>query len=342
MSSRQVRTVPRPIVAPASECPVVPGPVPSFSIVIPVYNGAVTVGGAVESALGQTVAPLEVIVVDDGSADDLGAALAPYEGRITLVRKPNGGTASAINAALRRASGDFMAVLDADDAYEPERIEALGELAAARPDLDLLATDGLLEVGGCVVGRYCVETPFVREDQRAAILDRCFVLIPAIRREALVAAGGFDEAFRIVYDWDCYLRLILGGAKAGLVDVPLYRYRLGTESLTGNRPATLRETVTMLESVVYPGLGAGERATLNGALARERPRALLAEAEAALRTGDRDARRRSLAVVLSREFGPRTRLKASIGTLVPRLAGRQLAARDATTGKSHLRRNDPR
>ncbi len=286
----------RPFLAPPAG-DVAPVPAPSFSIIIPVYNGAATIGRAIASALDQTVRALEVVVVDDGSTDDLDTALDPYEGKITLLRKPNGGGASAFNAGVRAASGDFVAMLDADDAYERERIEALAELGAARPDLDLLATDLYLEIDGRIEGRFSTTTPFVVDDQRAGIFDRCFVLAPAIRRERLLAIGGQDEALRIGYDWDCYLRLILGGSKAGVVDVPLYRYRFAPESLTGDRPAALRARVTMLTKATRnPDLRPDEREALERAITLNTRRALLSEAEAALRGGEVDARRRALAV----------------------------------------------
>src|SRR5881397_737144 len=157
------------------ERPAEPGPPPSFSVIIAAYQAAHTIGEAVESALEQTSPPHEVIVCDDGSTDDLAGTLTPYGGRIVLLRKENGGAASARNVALRAASGEFVAQLDSDDAFLPTRLEALGELAGARPDLDILATDANFEVDGHVVGRFYGSQPFPIEHQRTAIFDRCFV-----------------------------------------------------------------------------------------------------------------------------------------------------------------------
>ena len=171
--------------------------VPSFSVVIPAYNASGTIAEAVESVLGQTVRPLEVVVVDDGSTDDIEGALAPYRHDISLVRKEGGGGASALNAGLHAVSGDFVAQLDADDAYAPERLEALRELGARQADLDILATDAYLEAEGEVVGRFSTGTPFADHDQRVSIFDRCFMLLPAMRRERLLAIGGQDESMRL-------------------------------------------------------------------------------------------------------------------------------------------------
>src|SRR5439155_21073872 len=177
----------RPVRAPPPRTPVEPaGERPTFSVIIPAYQAADSVGGAIESALAQTLAPDEIVVCDDGSTDDLDAALAPYLDCIVLVRKENGGVASALNAAAARATGDFLVVLDSDDAYLPTRLEAMSALASARPDLDVLSTDALLEVEGRTVARFYTKAqPFPVEGQREAILDRCFLFAPAVRRDRL-------------------------------------------------------------------------------------------------------------------------------------------------------------
>jgi hypothetical protein len=113
------------------------GPAPTFSIVIAAYNAAGTIAEAVESALAQTLPPIEVIVGDDGSTDRTAAVLGPYRERVRYFRQEHRGVAATRNAALEIARGDFFAVLDADDAYLPERLEALAALSATRPDLDL-------------------------------------------------------------------------------------------------------------------------------------------------------------------------------------------------------------
>ena len=131
-----------------------------------------------------------MIVCDDGSTDDLEGALAPFLERITLIRKENGGEATAKNAAAHEASGDFLVILDADDVYLPERLAALAELARARPDLDVLTSDAVLEVDGEAVRRcYTPELPFEVEDQRSAILRRNFVFGLAARAPRALPRG---------------------------------------------------------------------------------------------------------------------------------------------------------
>jgi glycosyltransferase involved in cell wall biosynthesis len=332
---------------PPADRPLPAGRVPTFSVVITAYQAARFISEAVESALGQTVRAHEVIVCDDGSTDDLETVLAPYRDEIVYLRKERGGTSSAINAAARAASGDFVAVLDADDAYLPERLEALGELASARPDLDILATDAYVEIDGRVVGRFNERVEFAVDDQRTAILERCFCAWPAYRRSRLLAAGGYDESLVIAHDWECPIRLIIGGSRAGLVDEPLYRYRMRPKSLTADRLASLRWRLKMFEKPeLRHGLDPIELQVLARSVATQRRSLLLTEAEAAVRAGDPDARRRSLRVAVARGIGLRSRLAGAASAIVPSLARRVLERRARVLGVSRLghsfARDEPR
>jgi glycosyltransferase involved in cell wall biosynthesis len=319
-----------------------PAPPPTFSILIPVYNAAATVGEAIESALGQTRPPHEVVVCDDGSTDDLDRALAPFLDRVLLVRQSNRGGAAALNAAAGRASGDFVALLDADDVYLPERLEALSELVVARPDLDILTTDAFYVSGGRVVGRFNgPANPFATDAQREAILERCFIIVPAVRRSRLLDEGGWDESLSIGYDWDCWLRLILGGSLAGSVDQPLVNYCLHDSSLSARRVESLQSRLTILErAVMHPRLTASERAVLEESLARHRRTALLAEAQEAIRGARPDARARSLAVAREQRFGRRTRFRALVLAHTPARLRRRLLPLLGFGGRTERRHVD--
>jgi hypothetical protein len=327
----------RSFVTPIPEQAVEPGGIPGFSVLIATYQAAHVIGEAIESALGQTVDPHEIVVCDDGSTDDLDAALAPYRDRITLIRQPNRGEAAAKNAAARVASAEFIAILDADDVYLPERIQALGQLAAARPDLDLLTTDAFLEVGGRRLRRcYGDAFPFVVDDQRTGILERNFIFgLAAVRRRRLLDAGGFEESIRTATDWECWIRLILDGAVAGLVNEPLARYRLRTESLSASRVGLLRGRVATLEKTAsHPGLRLEERRTVSRSLASQRRELTLLEAQAALARRQADARRRALKIAKDAGYGLPTRCKASVSAVAPRLVGRWLASGDRWVRRS--------
>jgi glycosyltransferase involved in cell wall biosynthesis len=99
-----------------------PGP-PTISVVITTYNSAEFVSSAVESVLAQTAPAHEIIVVDDGSTDETQAVLQRYAGRIVIIGKSNGGCASARNAGICRATGEWIALLDSDDIWKHDKLE---------------------------------------------------------------------------------------------------------------------------------------------------------------------------------------------------------------------------
>jgi glycosyltransferase involved in cell wall biosynthesis len=294
---------------------------PSFAIVIPAYQAADTVGDAVRSALDQVHPAEEVIVVDDGSTDDLEGALVAFQGDIRLIQKKNGGGASALNAGAAEASSDFVAILDSDDLYHPRRIQALAELAAARPgprSRHNRRRHGPRRRAGGDVRR----VQRLRDhDQRKAILWSCFPGgWPAVRRSRLRAIGGFDERMRIAYDWDCWLRLIMAGSLAGFVDEPYYEYRLRPGSLTSGRQESLWYRVWLLEKAKRePGLSREERRLLRRSIRSHRTRAVYSEMQADLH--GRDARYRLARHAFS-NVTPRARLDAALGVIAPSLARR--------------------
>lgn len=116
----------------------IPNPI---SVVIPLYNKAAYVARAVTSVLSQTRVPREVIVVDDGSTDD-GARIVDGLGSsiVRTVRQPNQGPGVARNTGLLHASGDWVALLDADDVWLPNHLEEIAQLIATYPDAALVST----------------------------------------------------------------------------------------------------------------------------------------------------------------------------------------------------------
>jgi cellulose synthase/poly-beta-1,6-N-acetylglucosamine synthase-like glycosyltransferase len=307
---------------------------PSFSVIIAAYQVADLVSDSVESALTQTLAPREVVVCDDGSTDDIAEALYPFRDRITLIRKENGGEASAKNVAARAASSEFVVILDADDTFLPERLEALSEFIQERPDLDILTTDAYLDLNGQTVRRcYAEGFRFVVDDQRSGILGNNFIFgHAAVRRDRLLSVGGFDESIQFATDWECWIRMILAGSRVGLVDEPLAHYRLRLGSLSSQRAHMFAGFIQTLEKTAgAPGLSSAEREVIEHSLARNQHRLLLAEAREALITGSPHARRRALAVVAGSGFGAGTRLKALVAAASPAIAGRVLAGREQET-----------
>jgi glycosyltransferase involved in cell wall biosynthesis len=311
-----------------------PGPAPTFSVIVAAYNVADVIGDALESIQAQTVAPLEVIVCDDGSTDDLERAVEPYRDAIVLLRRQNGGEAAAKNTAAAAATGDFVAILDADDVYFPTRLEALSALAQARPDLDILTTDGFLSVGNQIIRRnYDRSWHFETADQRRAILERNFIFgLAAVRREQLLQQGGFDEAIRWTTDWDLWLRLILAGARAGCVPEPLALYRLRETSLTAQRRDLLLGKLATLEKAQHnPNLRGDEPRILERSLASYRRDLALLDLREAVAAGKAGARRRALGVLRTPGYRFRTRLDAVAMVVAPAVSGRVLRRRAQRT-----------
>ena len=329
------------LLAPAPPAGLGPGAVPSFSVVIPAYGVSAYVADAVRSALDQTVAAVDVVVVDDGSPDDVVAPLAPYRDRITLVRQTNQGPGAAKLAGARAAHGEFVALLDGDDTYLPERLERLGRAAAERPDLDILVTDAHVELDGRRLRRAYDDTwTFVADDQRRGILERCFVLgHAAVRRSALLGLEAIERD--TVDDWDCWARLILRGARAGLVDEPLSVYRVRPGSLSTARLSTLRRGVRTLELLRdEPSLTAAELVVLESTRAAWTRSFTVESARAALQEGRRgEARRLLLAVARDGANDRSSRVKALASLAAPRLAEHLLdrRRRRAWTGAAGVR-----
>jgi glycosyltransferase involved in cell wall biosynthesis len=110
------------------------------SVIIPAFKAARTICRAIDSVLAQTSPAHEIIVVDDGSPDDQNEIIErTYGDRVILVRKPNGKTASARNAGIERATGDFIAFLDADDYWEPAKLATQLAVFEQNPEVGMVA-----------------------------------------------------------------------------------------------------------------------------------------------------------------------------------------------------------
>jgi len=95
----------------------------SISVIIPTFNGASTISATLQSVLSQTVAPIEILVMDDGSTDNTAEVVASFAPSVVLFRQDNKGISAARNALIRRASGRLIALLDHDDLWHPQYLE---------------------------------------------------------------------------------------------------------------------------------------------------------------------------------------------------------------------------
>lgn len=107
----------------------------AYAVVIPAWNAEATIVEAIESLLGQSVPPLEVLVVDDGSTDATAAKVMAYGDRVRLLRQPNRGPGAATSAALAMVSAPLVAFLDADDVWLPGKADSQLRYLAGKPDV---------------------------------------------------------------------------------------------------------------------------------------------------------------------------------------------------------------
>src|SRR5690348_10269988 len=114
------------------------GEMPTVSVVIPAFNAAEYIGQAIDSVLAQTHQPIEIIVVDDGSTDQTAQIAAAYPAPVRVLRKPNGGPASARNMGIAAATGSWIALLDADDRWLANKLER--QLRHVADDVTLVHT----------------------------------------------------------------------------------------------------------------------------------------------------------------------------------------------------------
>ncbi len=201
------------------------------SVVIPTYNYAHFVTGAVESALAQTYTDREVIVVDDGSTDDTRDRLAPFEGRIRYIHQENRGLSAARNAGIRAARGPLIAFLDSDDLWHPEKLAVQARYIERHPGVALLASDHL-DMHTSEIDR--VDWPRVDEtraiEAHAVSFDELVVgsrfgaCGVVARRWCFDEVGLFDETLRSAEDVDMWIR-IASRFPVAKMEFPLWVYR---------------------------------------------------------------------------------------------------------------------
>jgi glycosyltransferase involved in cell wall biosynthesis len=170
-----------------------------ISVIIPCYNHAPTVGRCLESVFAQTHRDLEVIVVDDGSTDDLASALAPFKGRLTLIRQENRGGPAARNRGFAASTGEFVLFCDADIVWEKDAFERMAAALETHPEAAYAY--GSFRFGWKTFRLW----PFDAERLKRHNYIHTGSLI---RREAF---PGFDESLKRFQDWDLWLTMLERG-----------------------------------------------------------------------------------------------------------------------------------
>lgn len=194
------------------------------SVVIPAYNAAGFVGRAVDSVLAQTHQAREILVINDGSTDDTPRVLEAYGDRIRVIHQRNGGLSNARNRGIREARGDYIAFLDADDRWLPEKLARQVEILSQQPGIGFCSTRTLVETPTHeITGEW--SCPKVEGSLLATLFLRNGAIPGSgsgvmVRRPLLEQTGGFDEGLHSLEDIDCWMRLAAVSEYA-CIDEPL-------------------------------------------------------------------------------------------------------------------------
>jgi glycosyltransferase involved in cell wall biosynthesis len=184
---------------------------PLVSVVMPAYNVAWCIARAIDSVLAQDYSARELIVVNDGSTDDTRAVLDGYGSAIKLIDQENRGMSAARNVAIRRAGGDYIAFLDADDRWLPDKLSRQVELMRHRPEIGFCSTAARVEDGeGKLLNEWrcrhaSAEMLVTLFAENAAIAGGCSAVM--VRKPLLEQVGLFDESLRGFEDPDLWMRL---------------------------------------------------------------------------------------------------------------------------------------
>jgi glycosyltransferase involved in cell wall biosynthesis len=230
------------------------------TVLIGAYNNADTLPRAIESILSQTMRDLELVVVDDGSEDATAEVVGVVgDERLRYLRLEHVGIARSLNAGLREARSPVVAIQDADDYSEPERLERQLAVLDGDPRVAVVGTRMREEdeAGRPLVPR----TTFAAGDVRPVLMR--FNPIPnscaAMRREAILELGGYDPRYRYAADWDLWLRAAERWPVFA-IDEPL-----ATRVMSGRNVAARRERAQTAETLAMRLRAARRRRTLRGA-----------------------------------------------------------------------------
>ena len=220
----------------------------SVSVIIPAYNHGKYVSEALQSAFSQTFSNLEVLVVNDGSTDDTAEILRPLveAGKIRYFAQENRGQAAARNRGLSEARGEFIAFLDDDDRWPPDKLA--WQVAHLNENPGLAAVAGTAEVVD-ETGRPLRRTSCVGKITFENLFEASQMLSPGqclFRSRCLNAVGGFDPAMGDADDWDLYFRLARSWQFDMLDRISLY-YRKHQGNASRNPSRMLRSSVAVVE-----------------------------------------------------------------------------------------------
>lgn len=269
---------------------------PLVSVIIPAYKAAQSIPATLDSVFAQTFRNFEIIVVNDGSPDtlELETALEPYRTRITYFRQENQGPAGARNTGIRAARGEFVALLDSDDLWEPEHLEAQLAVLQRDPSIDMVYADARIFGDVPSAGRTVMdfwpskgEVTFESLVMRVCTVHIC---VSMVRRQTLLDIGLFDLAFRGTEDIDMWLRIVQHGGRIAYQRRVLGRYRKQAGSLSSDPIPMIEGFLAVLAKAAQdPKMTPAELQAIERQCAIQRAQLALEQGRKAFLAGDTDA-----------------------------------------------------
>lgn len=220
---------------------------PTVSIIIPVFNGAEDLSGAIESALNQVGCQVEVVVVNDGSTDSTAEVISGYGDRIIAIHQKNlgpNGLAQTRNNGVLASTGEWIAFLDHDDLWEPNKLKL--QLTRAVQDASDVVYTNARNFGDVErVAEFRSEPSAMPSGDlfELLLMDNFIVMSSAMMKRSLFdQIGGLTTSPVLAEDWDLWLKSAAAGAKFSSVREPvtLYRWRPGSFSKNHERMRQLR------------------------------------------------------------------------------------------------------
>jgi len=269
------------------------GTAPLVSVVIPAYRAAQSIPATLDSVLAQSFTNHEIIVVNDGSPDtpELEAVLEAYRDRIVYLCQENQGPSGARNTGIRVARGAYVALLDADDTWDPEHLAAQLAVLEGDPTIQMVYADarivGDVPEAGRSVMEFCPSSGEVTFERLVALECTVHLCVSVCRREALVRAGLFDPAFRHAEDVDVWLRIARQGGRIAYQRRVLGSYRRQPGSLSADRVAMLEGFLAVLAKAARdPDLTNAQREAVEHQSVAERANLELQKGKRAFLAGD--------------------------------------------------------
>jgi glycosyltransferase involved in cell wall biosynthesis len=212
------------------------------SCIVPVYNGARYLREALYSIFAQSYRPIEVIVADDGSTDATVGVVASYGAAVRCVTQATAGPPAARNLGLRAARGEFVAFLDADDLWHPEKLARQMARFAARPSLGVSVT----HIKNFWIPELAEEEELFRNDPRTGALPGYVTMTLLARRTLFDAVGPFDESLWHTDAGDWFLRAAERGTFIEMLADVLVYHRMHHTNLSRRHGAGSREEFVRL------------------------------------------------------------------------------------------------